>query len=874
MLALMPCLFLRLYQAFSSKKWENAWIDLCEDLSIASQTFLLISFVPKLFFIWPFLLAYQLIGWFCAYRLEIPLTPSVWHYALHPSSFSDSIRYLKIPQQAAIGLGLILLSLLGLFEELSFKFWLPFFLVSSAAAVAGRPLADGRRAENPLFQAQWGWLFKKQKTSGAFSWNFPTEVCRFLSPEYPLLRKTISFTGSKLFDIAPGEKPHIIFLFLESFRSMNVGCMGAEIPATPCFDRLAEQGILFPNFYAIGPQTSRTFLASLFGIAPHLDTPNLQPYCKFPLIGLPEILREKNYKTALIQGGSVLVDNTSQFSKCHGFETVLGKEDIPATREQMMSWGIHDGPLLQYAADWLRTQTAPTFLSLFTISNHHPWEPPQNWHFPVSKDLPEPYRRYLQTFSYSDFALGQFVEKLQQTGLMDRSLLFICGDHGQEMGEKGPNFAVHNSLYQGNLHIPLLLLGRGIQPRKIETPSSHADFLPTVLDLLGIQAVHHSVGKSLARAQSNASLYFSLPGNFSHLGCLKGSHKLISTGKKIELYDLSKDPLEKTNLAPSPLAAQLEEETIAFFDAMDTLYTNKAWMPASYQKTPYELKPPLHATDAIWAQYLAGQPPAPVMNLSQSNLTHRAIEAIGKEKGFDLIELNISHSFFTDHSLEWISGHCPHLTMLNASHCPLLTDLGVSQILQKCTQLRYLSLENIDELSNLCEPSSSLKALFLKESHNVLGESLIRLSSHLIFLAASLEKTEKFHLAQIGKNLLYTWFTDGIAIDDETFARFCINNPSLEYLVLEHFPLLEAFPFIPRLKWLKIESCDNLTDKALEILSKHPLKELTLINCPKLTGKGLAHFLAIPACKIILSECTGIDAQAILDLRAQGMNIY
>lgn len=874
MLALIPCLFLRLYQAFSSKKWENAWMDLCQDLSIASQIFLLISFFPILFFIWPILFAYQLVGWFCAFRLEIPWTPSLWHYALHPSSFSDSIRYLKIPKQAAIGLGLILFSLLGFWEEHSYKLWLPLFIVSSAGALAGHSLADGKRAQNPLFHAQWGWMFKKRKKRASYHWEFPTEVCRYISPEYPLLRKTISFTGPKLFDIAPGEKPHIIFLFLESFRAMNVGCMGAEIPATPCFDKLAEKGILFPNFYAIGPQTSRTFLASLFGIAPHLDTPNLQPYCKFPLIGLPEIIREKNYKTALIQGGSVLVDNTSQFSKSHGFETVLGKEDIPVSREQMMSWGIHDGPLLQYAADWLEKQIAPTFLSLFTISNHHPWEPPQNWHFPVPENLPEPYRRYLQTFSYSDFALGQFIEKLQQTGLMDRSLLFICGDHGQEMGEKGPNFAVHNSLYQGNLHIPLLILGRGIQPRKIETPSSHADFLPTVLDLLGIQAVHHSVGKSLARAQPNASLYFSLPGNFSHLGCLKNSHKLISSEKKIELYDLSKDSEEKTNLAPSPLSAQLEAETITFFDAIDTLFTKKAWMPASYQKTPYELKPPLHATDAIWAQYLSEQPPAPVMNLSQTNLTHRAIEAIGTEKGFDLIELNISHSLFTDRSLEWISAHCPHLTMLNASHCPLLTNLGVKQILQKCTQLRYLSLENIDELSDLCEPSSSLKALFLKESHNIQGNSLIRLSPHLIFLAASLGKTEKSHLPQIGKNLLYTWFTDGIAIDDEAFASFCLNNPFLEYLVLEHFSLLEVFPFIPRLKWLKLSDCSHLTDEALEILSKHPLKEITLVNCPKLTGKGLAHLLAVPACKVILSECPNIEPESILKLRSQGLNIY
>ena len=61
------------------------------------------------------------------------------------------------------------------------------------------------------------------------------------------------------------------------------------------------------------------------------------------------------------------------------------------------------------------------------------------------------YRRFLQTFRYSDEALGSFVKQLRKDNLSENVILFILADHGQPMGEHDQNFMGQKSLYEENM---------------------------------------------------------------------------------------------------------------------------------------------------------------------------------------------------------------------------------------------------------------------------------------------------------------------------------------------------------------------------------------------------------------------------------------
>ncbi len=871
---LLPSLACRGAEFFFRNK-KAALLGFLEDSFILGLAVLLLSQLPQpgAILLWTLFFPLHFLSWYLPWRFGIHLSFDLVYFLRHPASFLDSAREVKTGPAALCAIALYLISCLS-------------FLGTSLSYIpllaAGLPayLFKSRETENPFFSLL---RFRKKEKTLRLEWNFPQEINAFISPRYPLLRKTFGFKGEKQFEIPKTDKPNIVFLFMESFRAKNVGCLGGEIPASPCFDALSEKGVLFTDFIAGGLQTYRSFLAAFFSIPPHLETLSLKPYCSLPLIGLPSILKENGYRTALIQGGSAAFDWTLPFFQTHGFDTILGKEDFPAGPNQTTSWGLCDEALFSHAADWMGKQTDPFFLSLFTISNHHPWDCPPDWNFSAPPGIPTFYQRFLQTFSYSDHALGQFIERLHKENLLDQTIFFIFGDHGQGMGERGRAADLHNDLYQENIHVPLLILGNGIAPARIGTPASQIDLLPTVLDLLNLSAIHHSTGKSLLR-KGSPPLFLSLPRGQKQVGCIDGKWKLTATPDQTELYDLESDPHEQNNLAPSSLSRELEQKARSFFQNVEKIYQEKSWAPASLQKYSFEIAAPPNATDEEWARILGSTPFAPVANLSNaSSLTDRALFAFGREQASQIHELNLSNSpLFTDRSLGWIGENCPNLMILNASNCPLLTEQGIRSVLKNCPRLRFLSLEGLDEIEEIDieAPTQELTAILLKDCRKIRGASLARLaagSPSLVYLVAPLEnarKEEFLSLAAATKEIMYAWFFQGLEIDDETLAAFSERNPCLAILLLEGFPLITTLPASLNVQILKLADCPNLTDEALEQIARQPIKQLSLSHCPKITGRGIEKLLRIPGCKIVLENCTGVLREEILSLRERGLNIY
>lgn len=750
----------------------------CEFIFILSSALLLYSCFPEYktvaYLLWPFVFIALWIKWFCNFRLKIPLSIDLFRFLPHAKLFKDSIRYLNVAQTAVWSLPLFICSFLLLYPSI------PLWLVVAIGSFIGQ-IQVKKRAEAPAYQ-----------------WNFPTEISHPIGTEYPLLRKTVGFTGKRQFKTHTMDQPHVIFLFLESFRAKNVGCLGASIGASPCFDAWAEEGTLFTNFQANGLQTFRAVVSSLFGIPAHLKTMSLQPFYSIPMVGLPEILKENGYHPALFQASYTSFDWTYPFFMKHGFETIVGREDLLS--EQKTSWGVTDEALFEAAQAWLEKQKTPAFLSLFTISNHHPWESPLP--FPTPPGLPNPYARFLQTFRYTDHCLGKFVEQLKKSGILDKSLLFIMGDHGQDMGEHGDNFAIHNNLHRENIHVPLLILGS--EKKRIDTPCSQVDLLPTLLDMLNIQAIHHSVGRSLLR-EADRPVFCSLQREETQFAAITAQGKLISN----EYYDLRE---EKRLVLPE----QLKIETLSYFQSIEEIYKRKAWAPESSEKI-----------------YLT-------TDLSNTMLKDSALFEMGKDRGKDIYELTLTNSpLFTDKALEWIADHCPHLSILNAAHCLLMTPRGINAILNRCTYLRQLNLEGNDEVGDFAiEHPIYLNVLHLKDCHNLRGEGLLSIAQkcpHLDYLVASLEKIEEEHLEKAASHLdqlLFLFFQNGLRITDDVLNEFLRANKRLSVLTLENFPLIEKLDFSHN-KWmnsLKLINCPNLKD-----VSGLSAEKFSAISCPKLS---------------------------------------
>ncbi|HEX2579868.1 MAG TPA: sulfatase-like hydrolase/transferase [Rhabdochlamydiaceae bacterium] len=649
--------------------------------------------------------------------------------------------------------------------------------------------------DNFFFDLQWLWRKEKQKSGGSLP--FPLELSQSLDENYPLWRLTKKFQGEKQFEIKTDDQPHVILLFMESFSSHGVSY---EKKATPCFDELCKEGIYFPNFYSNGTFTYRALLAGLFGIAGGDTCNGLGPYVNIPYVGLPQLMKRAGYSTAFFHNGSLSFDKQREFLKNH-FDLLADQKEIEETPHTSTSWGAHDECLMRYTASWLEKQTQPAFMTLFTISNHHPWiAPPYHQAPSFTSTLNLSHKRFLQTMHYSDHALGLFVQQLREKNLSQKTILVIVGDHSQPLGQHRGNFYYSRFLYEENVKVPLLFVadGRISDPKIIKEIGSHVDLLPTLMDMLRLQGVQHGCGSSLMRMCENRTVMVHNPYSERFLGCRKENWKWIENQltEECELYDLAKDPGEQNNRAAElqEIAHALRQDTKAYFDLIYGLHRD-----------------------------------------------HRVIPSKGGECPPSQVNFDFSTMMITDEELIRFVAASPQLEKLKLCDCLLISDTGVRGVLSHCSQLEELNLKGVTDITDHAfqTPRAKLRTLHISEAaiSDAGLEKIVHLYPNLSIVSLLGKNLTDHGMRALGRccHLIRLKITEADNLSEEALISVLKNNPHLVQLVLQ--------------------GCQNLSDRTLEALQGHPLELLWLFDAPRLTDAGIAYLSKLPIRFITLEGC-------------------
>ena len=148
------------------------------------------------------------------------------------------------------------------------------------------------------------------------------------------------------------------------------------------------------------------------------------------------------------------------------------------------------------------------------------------------------------------------VEVVQDDELNNNTILIITSEHGQEHGEHG--VMGHKTMYDGNLHVPLVIRIPGIKNISIDQDTQLTDIMPTILDAVGIQTPLKLDGISLIpyiRNTTKSVERMLVTEHFRELALRTGEWKLfatrdVSTGEYIpyELYNTLHDPGENNNI--------------------------------------------------------------------------------------------------------------------------------------------------------------------------------------------------------------------------------------------------------------------------------------------------------------------------------------
>ncbi len=354
------------------------------------------------------------------------------------------------------------------------------------------------------------------------------------------------------------EPPSFLFIHWEGARAVNIGSLGYDYPSSPRFDALARRGVLFRNGYANGTTTRSSLISVYASLLPRLSTRWIfAHHPELNLLGFPDLLRQAGYHTIYVHGGYIaLGDKLPRLSRW--FESRFDRS-TPAIAELPVSgWGLADTEFFDLAWKVLEAlpDERPFFMTLATLSLHHPFELPDG--AVALRDPADPKHQISNLIHYSDGALGLFLDKLFADPRYRDVAVVIWADHGVDWYAPHPQHE-QNLLWEDLVWVPIALLGDrwGQPPGPVDEVRQLADLGPTVLDLAGIEAPNPFVGHSLLRRfppERPPAAFFATANGGASVGLRQGDDKyfVLLDGELERYFNLATDRAEEHNLAADP----------------------------------------------------------------------------------------------------------------------------------------------------------------------------------------------------------------------------------------------------------------------------------------------------------------------------------
>ncbi|MDP2690389.1 MAG: LTA synthase family protein, partial [Deltaproteobacteria bacterium] len=304
------------------------------------------------------------------------------------------------------------------------------------------------------------------------------------SPGYPLYRN---------FKYASGERKemNVVLFIMESWSAKFIGSLGGKIDAAPYFTSLSDKGLLLTSCFA-NAQRSYEGLTATIGSIPMTKGMSFEQgglLFQTSLEPIGEVFSNYGYDTIFVHGarpGSMGFDG---LVKKLGIKRHISRNDFQdIDRVDDGTWGIFDEYSFLRAHEEFEKLDRPFFAVVYSLSSHTPYKLPSGEfeHF----DSSVPFRDFLNSMRYSDYALQKFFEKAKDSRYFDNTLFIVIADHTEGM-------STADNIYE-SYRIPCFFYAPGmIKPARYDGLASQLDVVPTVYDMLKVSDKHTSWGKSI-----------------------------------------------------------------------------------------------------------------------------------------------------------------------------------------------------------------------------------------------------------------------------------------------------------------------------------------------------------------------------------------
>jgi arylsulfatase A-like enzyme len=405
-------------------------------------------------------------------------------------------------------------------------------------------------------------------------------------------------------DSAP-RLQNVLLISVDSLRADRLGAYGNERPTTPTLDRLAREGVLFERAYSPTSWTLPSHATLLTGrdLLGHATMFQRDAIPAETLL-LQEQFARAGFEVFGIFSGPFLHPH---FGFGRGSRSYVSCQSDPGgeskEERRRAHWASHvdrTNPCIESTfARWVAERPQKPFFAFVHMWDvHFDYTPPEPYAemfdtgyagpldgskivdagFPLDAGASE-LRHLLALYDgevrYTDETIGTMLEALDRAGALDRTLVVVTADHGEEFLEHGGK-THRRTVHVESVHVPLVFwaasgLARG---HRVETAVSLADVAPTIDALFGIAPPAGIEGRSLVPALRGEPLP-SRPVRSAHASqrpsgprtiALRSEGRSLIHSKPDEwvAYDLASDPAEQRPIA---LAAGADRAALEAFDA-------------------------------------------------------------------------------------------------------------------------------------------------------------------------------------------------------------------------------------------------------------------------------------------------------------------
>ncbi len=264
--------------------------------------------------------------------------------------------------------------------------------------------------------------------------------------------------NNKYTDIFKGK--NVLFVHAESMQNFLVDMKinGQEI--TPTLNELARDGIYFSKFYpqiSVGTSSDTEFTL-LTGLMPSTSGTVFVSYFDREYEGMPKFFNDLGYYTFSMHANEGDYWNRKVMHQNLGYQKFYARGTYEETENEMIGLGLSDKSFFKQIIPIIKDikDTNTSFMgTIITLTNHSPFKEAKAY---VNLDLTMPYSYinedghkinevanylentemgdYIKSVNYSDAALGQFIDDMDENGLLDNTVIVIYGDHDAKISRK------------------------------------------------------------------------------------------------------------------------------------------------------------------------------------------------------------------------------------------------------------------------------------------------------------------------------------------------------------------------------------------------------------------------------------------------------